>query len=59
MKLSIGNKKYIFDKDEFVNNYNKLRSSRKMAKLYGCDKGIILKFAKEIGYKAELFKQTK
>ena len=53
MKLSIGNKKYIFDKDEFVNNYNKLRSSRKMAKLYGCDKGIILKFAKEIGYKNE------
>lgn len=44
-------KKYIFEKDKFIKEYNKLKSSRKMAELYGCDKGVILKYAKEIGYK--------
>lgn len=44
-------KKYIFEKEKFIKEYDKLKSSRKMAKLYGCDKGTILKYAKSIGYK--------
>lgn len=36
--------------EEFIKNYDELKSSRKMAKLYNCDKKSILKHAKEIGY---------
>lgn len=43
-------KKFIFNKDEFIKNYNELRSSRKMAELYKCNKTTILNYAKEIGY---------
>lgn len=44
-------KKIVFDSNEnFIANYNKLKSSRKMAELYGCTKTTILKHAKEIGY---------
>jgi hypothetical protein len=46
----MGKMKYNFDKDTFVKQYNELKSSREMAKLYGCDKGTILNFAKSIGY---------
>lgn len=43
-------KKFIFNKDEFIKNYNELQSSRKMAELYKCNKTTILNYAKEIGY---------
>lgn len=48
--IVMGKRKYSFDKDTFIQQYNKLKSSRKMADIYGCDKGIILAFAKSIGY---------
>lgn len=42
--------KYLFEKDDFVKNYDKLKSSRKMAELYGCAKSTILSYAKSINY---------
>lgn len=42
--------KIIFGNEEFIENYKKLKSSKKMAKLYGCDKKTITTHAKEIGY---------
>lgn len=39
-----------FKQEEFIKNYNKVKSSRKMAKLYNCSKNTILKYAKQIGY---------
>lgn len=36
--------------ESFIENYKKLKSSRKMGILYGCDKGTITKHAKDIGY---------
>lgn len=52
-------KKIIFDKKDFITQYNKLKSSRKMAEYYGCSKGVILKYAKEIGYNVEQNKLNK
>ena len=52
-------KKIIFDKEDFITQYNKLKSSRKMAEYYGCSKGVILKYAKEIGYNVEQNKLNK
>lgn len=52
-------KKTIFDKEDFITQYNKLKSSRKMAEYYGCSKGVILKYAKEIGYNVEQNKLNK
>lgn len=46
----MGKEKFTFDKEVFIENYNNLKSSRKMADLYGCDKTTILNFAKKIGY---------
>lgn len=40
-----------FDSDEeFIKNYKELKSSRKMAELYGCSKNTILRHAQEIGF---------
>jgi len=36
--------------ESFIENYKKLKSSRKMGELYGCDKGTITKHARDIGY---------
>ena len=36
--------------EEFIKNYKELKSSRKMAELYGCSKNPILKHAKDIGF---------
>ena len=36
--------------EEFIKNYKELKSSRKMAELYGCGKSTILKHAKDIGF---------
>lgn len=36
--------------EEFIKNYQKLKSSRKMGELYGCSKGAITKHAQKIGY---------
>lgn len=46
----------IFTKEDFINNYNRLRSSRKMAEFYNCSKSTILKYAKKIGYKNQFGK---
>ena len=44
-------KKIDFGSNEsFIENYEKLKSSRKMGILYGCDKGTITKHARDIGY---------
>lgn len=44
-------KKIDFGSDElFIENYKKLKSSRKMAELYGCSKNTITKHATQIGY---------
>lgn len=46
-----GERKMInFDKEDFIKNYNNLKSSRKMAELYGCSKTTILNYAKKINY---------
>ena len=34
----------------FIENYERLKSSRKMGELYGCDKKTITNHAKKIGY---------
>jgi hypothetical protein len=36
--------------EEFIKNYERLKSSRKMGELYGCNKGTITKHARDIGY---------
>lgn len=36
--------------EEFIQNYQRLKSSRKMAELYGCTKDPVLQHAKDIGY---------
>lgn len=36
--------------ESFIENYEKLKSSRKMADLYSCDKSSVLNHAKKIGY---------
>lgn len=46
----IKRRQYNFDKDEFIENYNLLKSSKKMGDLYNCDKSVILRYAKKIGY---------
>ena len=38
------------DDKTFIENYQKLKSSRKMGELYGCDKKTITSHAKKIGY---------
>ena len=38
------------DKEKFIKDYKELKSSRKMAELYGCSKNTIIAFAKKIGY---------
>lgn len=36
--------------EDFINNYNKLKSSRKMGEIYNCNKTSVLKHAKDIGF---------
>ena len=38
------------DDKSFIENYERLKSSRKMGELYGCDKKTITAHAKKIGY---------
>ena len=47
--MFIKRRQYNFDKDEFIENYNLLKSSKKMGDLYNCDKSVILRYAKKIG----------
>ena len=49
-----------FGKDEdFINNYKKLKSARKMGDLYNCNKTTILNHAKKIGYNTANNKEKK
>lgn len=45
--------------EEFIQNYNKLKSARKMAQLYHCNKTSILNHAKKIGYDNKHNKEIK
>ena len=45
--------------EEFIANYQKLKSSRKMATLYNCSKGTIIKHAQKIGYDYSQNKERK
>ena len=45
--------------EEFINNYNNLKSSRRMGELYHCDKSSVLNHAKQIGYDVKSNKQYK
>ena len=45
--------------EEFIANYEKLKSSRKMGELYHCDKSSILNHAKKIGYDTTNNKERK
>ena len=36
--------------EDFIKNYQELKSSRKMGKLYNCDKSSVLNHAKKIGF---------
>ncbi len=50
---TLSNEKYIKfkpDKEEFINNYNLLKSSYKMTKIYDVHNTTILNYAKRIGY---------
>ena len=38
------------DKEKFIENYQKLKSAKKMAELYNCSKTTILNYAKKINY---------
>nr|DAT91270.1 MAG TPA: transposase [Caudoviricetes sp.] len=38
------------DKNEFIKNYNELKSASKMAELYNVSKDVIQLYAKHIGY---------
>lgn len=48
-----------FDKNEFIENYDNLKSSRKMAELYNCSKTTILNYAKKINYNVKNNKEIK
>ena len=48
-----------FDRNEFIENYNNLKSSRKMAELYDCNKTTILNYAKKINYNVKNNKEIK
>ena len=53
-------KKIEFGSDEqFIENYQKLKSAQKMGELYGCSKTTILKHAKDIGYDVNTNKKYK
>jgi biotin operon repressor len=53
-------KKIEFGSDEqFIENYQKLKSAQKMGELYGCSKTTILKHAKDIGYDVNTNKEYK
>ena len=45
--------------ETFIENYKKLKSSRKMGELYNCDKSSILNHAKKIGYDPNQDKEIK
>jgi hypothetical protein len=45
--------------ESFIENYQKLKSSRKMSELYGCNKTTILNHAKKIGYDVSGNKERK
>lgn len=45
--------------EEFIENYKKLKSSRKMGELYNCDKKSITTHAKKIGYDYSSNKEIK
>lgn len=45
--------------ESFIENYQKLKSSRKMSELYRCGKTAILNHAKEIGYDVSGNKERK
>lgn len=45
--------------EEFIANYQRLKSSRKMGELYGCNKGSITAHAKKIGYDYSNNKESK
>ena len=45
--------------ETFIENYKKLKSSRKMGELYNCDKSSILNHAKKIGYDPNQNKEIK
>ena len=47
------------DDETFIDNYKKLKSSRKMGELYGCDKKSITTHAKKIGYDYSSNKEIK
>ena len=47
------------DDKVFIENYERLKSSRKMGKLYGCDKKSITTHAKKIGYNYSSNKKVK
>lgn len=46
----MGLQKYFFNRQQFIKDYDMLKSSRKMAEKYGCNKSIILKYARLIDY---------
>jgi biotin operon repressor len=53
-------KKIDFGSDEeFIKNYQKLKSSRKMGEFYGCTKGAVLNHAKAINYDNSKNKEIK
>jgi len=53
-------KKINFGSDEeFIKNYENLKSSRKMAELYNCNKTSILNHAKKINYDVSSNKKYK
>lgn len=45
--------------EDFIKNYEKLKSSRKMAELYNCNKTSVLNHAKKIGYDVNSNKEYK
>lgn len=45
--------------EEFIKNYQKLKSSRKMGEFYGCSKNTITKHAQKIGYDYSSNKECK
>ncbi|MBR3673920.1 MAG: hypothetical protein IKN65_06550 [Clostridia bacterium] len=45
--------------EDFIKNYENLKSSRKMAELYNCNKTSILNHAKKIGYDVNSNKEYK
>lgn len=51
------NQNFNIDRDEFINRYEELLSSRKMAEYYNVSHKTILNFAKEIGYVNQVAKE--